>query len=171
MEEDKSQTTTQVTVLISKNYHLWIKEIKSIAKDVGVWMYVDRSGTEDTPTLEDVGRLPRLSDYQVRIAPQSGDGGALLVAPVLWPVRSIQELSDVQLKQHRTNQKEHQFESAHIKEMVAGIRKVQNAIKASASTYLSQTEKTSTPRQMIKTLKSRYKLSESKINEQLHARL
>ncbi len=59
--------------------------------------------------------------------------------------------------------------SKFTEEILQRIRKVHTAVKTSARQYIPHHEMTSSVRQIIQTLAARYKLSNDKIVEQIHA--
>ncbi len=51
-----------MTILISQNYHIWIKEIQAYAKQYQVWEYVD---SDDQIELSQKEVSLKTSDYQM----------------------------------------------------------------------------------------------------------
>jgi phage gp36-like protein len=148
MEEEKAT----MTVLTSQNYHIWIKEIQAYAEQYQVWEYVDPDGQVEPSTKE---APPKASDYQVA---ESGRSAL-----------NLKELTDQQRKEYKADVLEYQMLSKFTEEILQGIRNVSTAVKTSARQYILPHEMSSSVRQIIQTLTARYKLSNQKIVEQIHA--
>jgi hypothetical protein len=90
-------------------------------------------------------------------------------ADTLRPALNLKELSDKQRKEYKADVLEYQMLSKFIEKILQDIRKVSTAVKTSARQYISSHEMSSSVRQIIQTLTARYKLSNQKIVEQIHA--
>jgi hypothetical protein len=150
MEDEKAT----MTVLTPQNYHIWIKEIQAYAEQYQVWEYVDPDGQVEPPNKE---TPPKASDYQV-----IKDG-------ITRPALNLKELSDQQRKEYKADVLEYQMLSKFTEEILQGIRNISTAVKTSARQYIPPHEMSSSVRQIIQTLAARYKLSNQKIVEQIHA--
>jgi hypothetical protein len=90
-------------------------------------------------------------------------------AGTLRPALNLKELSDKQRKEYKADVLEYQMLSKFTEEILQDIRKVSTAVKTSARQYIPPHEMSSSVRQIIQTLTARYKLSNQKIVEQIHA--
>ncbi len=152
---------TSMVVLTPKNYHLWIKEIQKLANHHKVWEYVDPDGTTEEPGLQ---RAPRVSDYQVKMIAADGTQTTTRSA------KSASELTDAQRKAYKADLIDYQVWDKYADKIINGIKAVDDAVKLSARQYISLNEIASPTRKIIQTLASRYKLSDSKVVEQIHER-
>ncbi len=50
-------------LLTPQNYNLWIKEIRKLATQHKVWLYIDPDEDIEKPKL----KIPRISDHQVKV--------------------------------------------------------------------------------------------------------
>jgi Fic family protein len=87
----------------------------------------------------------------------------------LRPALNLKELSDKQRKEYKSDVLEYQTLSKFTEKILQGIRNVSTAVKTSARQYIPPHEMSSSVRQIIQTLTARYKLSNQKIVEQIHA--
>ncbi len=147
-----------MTVLISQNYHIWIKEIQAYAKQYQVWEYVDSDGQIELSQKE---ASFKASDYQMI----ESEADAETTRSAL----NLKELTDQQRKEYKADVLEYQMLSKFTEKILQGIRNVSTAVKTSARQYISSHEMSSSVRQIIQTLTARYKLSNQKIVEQIHA--
>jgi oligoribonuclease NrnB/cAMP/cGMP phosphodiesterase (DHH superfamily) len=154
MDEDRVANVS-VTSLTPKNFHTWVKEIRTIAKNAEIWKFVDPENTAEMP---EKSAPPNVSDYQV--STQADDGTR--------PATALRELNDKQRKEHKLNLLDHQYQEKYIDRINTGIMRVQNVIKLFARMYLPSNELSAESRRMLKTLSDRYKLSDARIKEQLH---
>jgi hypothetical protein len=90
-------------------------------------------------------------------------------AGTLRPALNLKELSDKQRKEYKADVLEYQMLSKFTEKILQDIRKVSTAVKTSARQYILSHEMISSVRQIIKTLTIRYKLSNQKIVESIHA--
>ncbi len=91
MNEDKVVNVSIIS-LILKNFHIWVKKIKIIAKNAEIWKFVD---PEDTAKVPEKGSSFNVSDYQV--SAQTADDSDTR------SVTALRELSDKQKKKHKLN--------------------------------------------------------------------
>jgi phage gp36-like protein len=85
------------------------------------------------------------------------------------PALNLKELTDQQRKEYKADVLEYQMLSKFTEKILQGIRNVSTAVKTSARQYIPPHEMSSSVRQIIQTLTARYKLSNQKIVEQIHA--
>jgi uncharacterized membrane protein YgaE (UPF0421/DUF939 family) len=150
MKEEKVLTyTSAITTLTPLNYHIWINELKAIAKKARVWQYVD----PDTD-LEQLKPSvpPKASDYQVNDSSAS----------------NLKQLSVEQKKEHKSNVLKFNLLNKQYERTIQELRIVNNAIRTSARQYIPSNELRSPARKIIQLLAARYKLDQSKITEQIH---
>ncbi len=141
--------TFAITTLISLNYHIWINELKAIAKKARVWQYVDSD--TDLAQLKS-SELSQASDYQMNNNSAS----------------SLKELFVEQKKEYKADSIEYEMLDKKFERITQKLRTVNNAIRTSARQYISLNELTSSARKIVKLLADRYKLDQSKIIEQIY---
>ncbi len=142
MKEEK----VTMTILISQNYHIWIKEIQTYTKQYQVWKYVD---SEEKIELSNKEASLKTSDYQMIESD----------ADTLRSALNLKELTDKQRKEYKADVLEYQMLSKFTEKILQDIRKVSTAVKTSARRYILSHEMSSSVRQIIQTLTARYKLS------------
>ncbi len=141
-----------MTILTSQNYHIWIKKIQAYAKQYQIWEYVD---SDDQIKSSQKEASLKASDYQMV---ESGRSAL-----------NLKELTDQQRKEYKADVLEYQMLSKFTEKILQDIRNVSTAVKTSARQYILSHEMSSSVRQIIQTLTARYKLSNQKIVEQIHA--
>jgi hypothetical protein len=82
--------------------------------------------------------------------------------------KSASELSDSQRKAYKADLIDYQIWNKYADKIINGIKAVDDAIKLSTRQYIPLNEIASPTRKIIQTLASRYKLSDSKVVEQIH---
>lgn len=129
MEDDFKPT---VIALTPKNYDLWIREIKAIAQDAGVWKYVDPDGNSEIP---DHKTPPHFSDFMVTAPADRADsnGGESPTTPSSFtrPAKAFSELSPDQKETYKFGSKVYRMEEKIADRIDQRIRLVDAAIKAS----------------------------------------
>ncbi len=108
-------------------------------------------------------RASRVSDYRVKVT-------AADETQTTRPAQSASELTDAQRKAYKVDLIDYQIWNKYADKIINEIKAVDDAIKLSARQYISFNEIASSTRKIIQTLASRYKLSDSKVIEQIHER-
>ncbi len=157
---NESTHNISMMILTPKNYHLWIKEIQKLVNHHKVWEYVDPNEITEEPDLK---RASRVSDYRVKVT-------AADETQTTRPAQSASELTDAQRKAYKVDLIDYQIWNKYADKIINEIKAVDDAIKLSARQYISFNEIASSTRKIIQTLASRYKLSDSKVIEQIHER-
>jgi DNA polymerase III delta prime subunit len=160
MNEDKVVNVSIIS-LILKNFHIWIKNIKIIAKNVEIWKFVD---SENTAKISEKDSSSNVSDYQIIVSSFSFS----ISSDDTRSVTTLRELSDKQRKKHKLNLLNHQYQKKYIDRINNDIMRMQNVIKLFARMYLFSNKLFAESRRMLQTLSARYKLSDAKVKEQLH---
>ena len=76
----------------SKNFHVWIKKVKGVAKKSKVWEYVDPDGDKEEPVDP---MFLQVLDYMVEEdGPEVIEGSTSLTQPVKRPARKFADLDD-----------------------------------------------------------------------------
>jgi hypothetical protein len=135
--------------LTSLNYHIWINELKAIAKKARIWQFVDFD-TDLKSSQSSVS--PQASDYKIN------DNSA----------SSLKELFAEQKKKYKANNIEYDMLDKQFERITQRLRTINNAIRTSARQYIFSNELRSSTRKIIQLLAARYKLDQSKIIEQIH---
>ncbi len=145
-----------MTILISQNYHIWIKEIQAYTEQYQVWEYVDSE--EEIESSQKEASL-KTFDYQMIESD----------ADTLRSALNLKKLSDKQRKEYKADVLKYQMLSKFTEKILQDIQKVSTAVKTSARQYIPSHEISSSVKQIIQTLTARYKLSNQRIIEQIHA--
>jgi hypothetical protein len=82
---------------------------------------------------------------------------------------NLKELIDQQRKEYKADILEYQMLSKFTQKILQDIQNVSIAVKTSVKQYILSHEMSSSVRQIIQSLTERYKLSNQKIVEQIHA--
>ncbi len=147
MKKEKMLTYTfAIIILTSLNYHIWINQLKTIAKKARVWQYVDSD--IDLEQFKSSVSL-KASDYQINDS----------------SISSLKQLSVVQKKKHKSNVLKFNLLNKQYERTIQKLRIVNNIIKTSARQYISSNELISSTRKIIQLLAAYYKLDQSKIIE------
>jgi hypothetical protein len=163
MNEDRVITiTVSMKILISNNYHLWMKKIQFTAEAFDVWEYVD---SDKNTSVSQKRLISSSTDYDVSVITFS-ESASLTVDT--RSINSIKELIEIQRKKLKTDMIMWNRLIKEIIEKKTRLRKIEQNIKISASIYVSFNKQSSSTREIIRTLTTRYKLFEDKIIEQLH---
>ena len=149
------ETKTSMVALTPQNFHTWLKELKGIAEKAKVWEYVDPNGQKQQPESAD---FPEISDFQVPVAPQT---------PVTRSAEDYEKLSDAQQKAYQMKITVYQMKEKLVDKMAHGMRLVDNAVKASARSYIPSTQMDLSTRDIIKKLTAKYQRSDDQIAEQI----
>ncbi len=138
-----------IIILTSLNYHIWINELKAIAKKARIWQFVDLD-TDLKSSQSSVSS--QASDYKINDSSAS----------------SLKELFVEQKKEYKANNIEYDMLDKQFKRITQRLRTVNNVIRTSVLQYISSNELRSSTRKIIQLLAVRYKLDQSKIIEQIH---
>jgi hypothetical protein len=90
-------------------------------------------------------------------------------ADTLRSALNLKKLSDKQRKEYKADVLKYQMLSKFTEKILQDIQKVSTAVKTSARQYIPSHEISSSVKQIIQTLTARYKLSNQRIIEQIHA--
>jgi hypothetical protein len=156
MNEDKV-VNVSIILLTLKNFHLWIKKIKIIAKNAEIWKFVD---SDDTAKISKKESSSNSFDYQIIV---SFSFSFSISFDDTRSITTLRELSDKQKKKHKLNLLNHQYQEKYIDRINNDIMRVQNVIKLFARMYFSFNKLFADSRRMLQTLSIRYKLSVSKV--------
>ncbi len=161
MNEDRVVNVSVISLII-KNFHIWVKKIKIIAKNAEIWKFVD---SENTAEISEKSSSSNVSDYQIIV---SSSFSFSISFDDTRSVTTLRELSDKQRKEHKLNLLNHQYQKKYIDRINNDIMRMQNVIKLFARMCLSLNELFAESRRMLQTLSARYQLSDATIKEQLH---
>lgn len=121
-----------------------------------------------------MAKFPNVSDYQVLVVSQPiisviAEGGAALApqTPVTRPAEDFDELTEAQQRSFQVKMSLYQMKKKWVEEVAHGMRIVDNALKASARTYIPHSKMDAPIRDIINILANRYKLSDEQIAEQI----
>jgi hypothetical protein len=159
MNEDKV-VNVSITSLILKNFHIWIKKIKIITKNIEIWKFVD---SNDTAKISEKRSSFNVFDYQIIVSFSFS-----ISFDDTRSITTLRELSDKQRKKHKLNLLNHQYQEKYIDRIDNDIMQMQNVIKLFVRMYFSSNELFAESRRMLQTLSTRYQLSNARIKKQLH---
>ena len=156
-----------MTPLNPRNFHLWIREVKGVAKKAKVWEYVDPDGDREEPEEPEI---PQISGYIVEEAQdvETQASSATVDPPIRRPARRLADLTSDQLKAYKLEMSAYQMVEKINDRVAQGIRLVDAAVKASARSYIPSEKMEATVRDILKLLALRYKRSNSEIIQQIY---
>jgi hypothetical protein len=152
-------------MLISKNYHLWIKELKKLIEQHRVWSYVDSNENKSELIIE---KLSNFFDYTISLQESVIVRSEVFASNLIKSTRSINELTENQQKNLHQRQFTWSMREKAVKRIKKEIQIIYQAVKTSARQYISSNKMRSSIKNILKTLQKRYKLSNVKIVEMLH---
>ncbi len=156
MNEDRVVNVSVIS-LIFKNFHIWVKKIKIIAKNAEIWKFVD---SDDTAKISKKEFSSNVFDYQIIVSFSFS-----ISFDDTRSITTLRELSDKQKKEHKLNLLNHQYQKKYIDRINNDIMRVQNVMKLFARMYLLFNKLFAESRRMLQTLSARYKLSDARIKE------
>ncbi len=162
MNEDRVVNVSIIS-LIFKNFHIWVKKIKIIAKNAEIWKFVD---SENTAKISKKESSFNVSSYQVTVSVIAFSFS--ISFDDTRSITTLRELSDKQRKKHKLNLLNHQYQEKYIDRIDNDIMQMQNVIKLFVRMYFSSNELFAESRRMLQTLSTRYQLSNARIKKQLH---
>ncbi len=152
-------------MLISKNYHLWIKKLQKLIEQHRIWKYVDSKETKSKLIIEDYSNF---SDIVMTLNVTVTTRSNVSADQRIRSVRSINELTSEQQKNLQQKQFIWSMREKLMRRAKRNIQIVHQTVKTSARQYISSSEMKSNIRQILQTLVDRYKQSDVKIVELLH---
>jgi hypothetical protein len=165
MNQDRITTIiVSMKILISNNYHLWIKKIQFTAEAFNVWEYVN---SDKNIFVSQKELMLTWADYEVSVTSITLEDASLTTV-IIRSAASLIELIKRQQKELKANVVMWNRLIKEITEIKTRLRKIEQIIKISSSIYILSNKQSSSAREITRTLAVRYKLSDVKINEQLH---
>lgn len=162
MEEYKSN----IIALTPTNFHLWLKEIRGVARKAQVLKYVDPDGGLEEPQRP---ICPHYSDYEVDEPPAPlPEEGTLNGPPNKRPAKKYREFTDEQKEDYKIEMHAYEIAERTHDRIHQGIRLVDAAIKSSARPYITSTWMESNVRDVLIQLQQRYDRSNVEILRQIH---
>ncbi len=152
-------------MLISKNNHLWIKELQKLIEQHKIWEYVDSKETKSKLIIEDYSDF---SDIVMTLNATVTTRSNVSANRRIRSARSINELTSEQQKNLQQRQFIWSMRKKLMRRTKRSIQIVHQTVKTSARQYISSNEMRSNIRQILQTLVDRYKQSDVKIVELLH---
>ena len=163
MEEISMKTTvTTITPLNFRNFHIWIREVQGLVIKANVWEYVNPDESEPKPKL---GRRPHVSSYMIDEDTRTEESAA---TKAFRPAIDYDELSEVQQRSFQMKITTYKMDEKEVEKTSHGLRLMNAAIKASARAYIPPDKMAASIRDIITSLSSRYKRSDSQIIEQMN---
>ncbi len=162
---DEKISNLFMIMLISKNYHLWIKELQKLIEQHRVWEYVDSKETKSKLIIEDYSNF---SDIVMTLNVTVITRSNVSANQRIRSARSINELTDEQQRDLQQRQFIWSMREKLMRRAERGIQIVHQTVKTSTRQYISSSEMRSSIRKIIQTLADRYKQSDVKIVELLH---
>jgi hypothetical protein len=151
----KESIKTTMIALISKNYHLWIKELQRIAKKAKIWAYVN---SDNIKTKSQEKEYLDVSDYQISQSQQLAEEMRLSQV-LIKSIDKYSELSNVQMKKYKMNISMFKMKEKQTDKVTQELRIVNNALKHSTRFYISLNKMTELVREIVKILTFKYKRS------------
>ncbi len=152
-------------MLISKNYHLWIKKLQKLIEQHKIWEYVDSNETRLKLTIENYSDV---SNYLISMKSDISKRREMTSKKRVRMTRNIIELTNNQRSNLQQRQSIWSMREKLIKRTERDIQTIHLAVKTSARQYILSSEMRSSIRQILQTLVDRYKQSDVKIVELLH---
>ncbi len=157
-------------MLISKNYHLWIKELQKLIEQHRIWEYVDSNETKSKLIIENYSHFSNfVMTLNVTIITRSN----VSVSQRIRSALSINELTSEQQKNLQQKQFIWSMQEKLVRRTKRRIQIMHQTVKTSTRQYISSSEMRSIIKKIIETLIDRYKQSDVKIvellDEQYHA--
>ncbi len=151
--------------LISKNYHLEIKELQKLIEQHRVWEYVDLNESKSKLIIENYSDV---SNYLISMKSGISERRELTSKKRIRMTRDITELTNNQRSNLQQKQLIWSMREKLIRRTERDIQTIHLTVKASARQYILSSEMRSSIRQILQTLADRYKQSNVKIVELLH---
>ncbi len=152
-------------MLISKNYHLWIKELQKLIEQHKIWEYVDLNESKSKLIIENYFDV---SNYLISIKSNISRRRELTSKKRVRMTRNIIELTNNQRSNLQQRQSIWSMREKLIKRIERNIQTIHLAVKTSARQYILFSEMKSSIKQIWQTLVDRYKQSDVKIVELFH---
>jgi hypothetical protein len=148
MNEDRVVNVSIIS-LTFKNFYIWVKQIKIIAKNAEIWKFVD---SNDTAKISEKESSFNVSDYQIIV---SFSFSFSISSDDTRSITTLKEFSDKQRKKHKLNLLNHEYQEKYIDRINNDIMRVQNVIKLFARMYLFSNELFADSRRILQTLSAR----------------
>jgi hypothetical protein len=152
-------------MLISKNYHLWIKKLQKLIEQHRIWEYVDFNESKSKFNIENYSDV---SNYLISMKSDISKRRKLTSKKRVRMTRNIIELTNNQRSNLQQRQSIWSMREKLIRRIERSIQTIHFAVKTSARQYILSSEMRSSIRQILQTLVDRYKQSNVKIIELLH---
>ena len=156
-------------ILISQNFHTWIKELKDIAKKIKIWKFID---SNDQKLQSESIDFFEIFNFQISIVFQSlttiiAGENALLSFQIFVTrlTKNYNKLSNAQQKRYQINIIVYQIKKKLIKKMTHDMKIINNALKTSTRIYIFNANMNVSIRDINKTLIDKYQRSNIQINQ------
>jgi hypothetical protein len=154
-----------IIMLISKNYHLWIKELQKLIEQHRIWEYVDLNEIRWKLIIENYFDV---SNYLISMKSDISKRREITSKKRVRMTRNIIELTNNQKSNLQQRQSIWSMREKLIERIEQDIQTIYLAVKTSTRQYILSNEMKSSIRQILQTLIDRYKQSSIKIVELLH---
>ncbi len=152
-------------MLISKNYHLWIKKLQKLIEQHRIWEYVDLNESKSKLIIK---TYCDVSNYLISMKSNISKQRKLTSKKRIRMTRNIIELTNNQRSNLQQKQSIWSMREKLIKRIERDIQTIHLAVKTSARQYIFFSEMRSSIRQILQIIVDRYKQSDIKIVELLH---
>jgi hypothetical protein len=152
-------------MLISKNYHLWIKKLQKLIEQHKIWEYVDSNEIWLKLIIENYFDI---SNYLISMKSDISKRKKMTSKKRVKMTRNIIELTNNQRFNLQQRQSIWSMREKLIKRAERDIQTIHLAVKTSMRQYIFFSEMRSSIRQILQTLIDRYKQSDVKIIKLLH---
>jgi hypothetical protein len=152
-------------MLISKNYHLWIKELQKLIEQHRIWEYVDSNETKSKLIIENYSNF---SDFVMKLNVTVITRNNVLVDHRIRSAWSINELTSEQQKNLQQRQFIWSMREKLMRRAKRNIQIVYQIVKTLIRQYILFNEMKSIIKQILQTLVDKDKQSNVKIIKLLH---
>ena len=164
MEEITQITRTQIIELNPKNFRKWLTEIKGHATVARVWNYVDPDSEVQMPVIP---VYPRVSDFQIPQTTAEDGQAATRVGATVAATRYDQLTAD-QKDSYRFMLEEYKHEEKEATRIEAHVGKIRSLVLESARTYIPDTKFSSSARDILRSLQTRYQKDDEALIQSIH---
>ncbi len=152
-------------MLISKNYHPWIKKLQKLIEQHRIWEYVDLNESKSKLIIENYSDV---SNYLISMKSNISKRRKLTSKKRVRMTRNFTELTNNQKSNLQQRQSIWSMREKLMRQAERDIQTIHLAVKTSTRQYIFFSEIKSNIRQILQTLIDRYKQSDVKIVELLH---
>jgi hypothetical protein len=138
-----------IIMLISKNYHLWIKKLKKLVEQHKIWLYIDFNKNKSKLIIK---KILNFFDYTIKLQVTITIRSDVVSEDLIKSTRNISKLIEQDQKDLQQRQSTWLTREKVIKQIEQEIQIMYQAVKISTRSYISFNEMKFNIKNILKTL-------------------